>query len=55
VSLRRFEVLTVFPLFTGVAYATVTVAATVVLSEALTTSRVAGIVLVAAGAVLLVR
>jgi multidrug transporter EmrE-like cation transporter len=54
-SLRRFEVLTVFPLFSGLAYATVAVAAAVVLDESLTVSRVAGIVLVGVGAILLVR
>jgi len=54
-SLRQFEVLTVFPLFTGLAYATVAVAAAVALDESLTAARVAGIVLVAVGAVLLVR
>jgi multidrug transporter EmrE-like cation transporter len=55
VSLRRFEVLSVFPLFTGLAYATVAVAAALVLGETLTASRVGGIVLVGVGAVLLVR
>ena len=55
VSLRRFEVLTVFPLFTGLAYATVAVAAAVVLDESLTASRLAGIAFVGVGAVLLVR
>jgi multidrug transporter EmrE-like cation transporter len=54
-SLRRFEVLTVFPLFTSLAYATVTVAAALVLDEPLTASRIAGIALVGAGIVLLVR
>ena len=54
-SLRHFEVLTVFPLFTGIAYATVAVAAAVFLDEPLTIARVAGIGLVAGGAVLLVR
>lgn len=54
-SLRRFEVLTVYPLFTGLAYATVAIAAVVVLNESLTASRLAGIALVGAGAVLLVR
>jgi multidrug transporter EmrE-like cation transporter len=54
-SLRRFEVLTVFPLFTGLAYATVAVAAAVVLDESLTASRLAGIALVGVGALLLVR
>jgi len=48
-------VLTVFPLFSGVTYATVTVAAAVVLDEQLTASRLAGIAFVAVGAVLLVR
>lgn len=54
-SLRTYEVLTVFPLFTGVTYATVTVAAAVILGEPLTAARLAGIALVAGGAVLLVR
>ena len=54
-SLRHFEVLTVFPLFTGVTYATVTLAAALLLHEQLTISRLAGIALVAAGAILLVR
>jgi multidrug transporter EmrE-like cation transporter len=54
-SLRRFEVLTVFPLFTGLAYATVAVAAAVALDESLTASRLAGIAFVGLGAVLLVR
>lgn len=54
-SLRRFEVLTVYPVFTGLAYASVTVAAVWFLGEHLTTLRVAGIVLVGAGVALLVR
>lgn len=54
-ALRRFEVLTVYPVFSGVAYATVTVVAWRVLDEALGTLRVGGIILVAAGVVLLVR
>lgn len=54
-SLRHFEVLTVFPLFTGLAYATVALASWLLLDEPLTAARLAGIALVAAGAVLLVR
>jgi multidrug transporter EmrE-like cation transporter len=54
-SLRHFDVLTVFPLFTGLAYASVAVAASLVLDESLTASRLAGIALVGVGAVLLVR
>ncbi len=54
-SLRHFEVLTVFPLFSGITYATVAVASALLLNEPLTIARVAGIALVAAGAVLLVR
>lgn len=54
-SLRRFEVLTVFPLFSGLAYATVAVAAAIVLDESVTAARVAGIAFVGVGAVLLVR
>jgi multidrug transporter EmrE-like cation transporter len=55
VALRHFEALTVFPLFTGITYATVTVAAVFMLDESLTVERLTGIALVAAGAVLLVR
>lgn len=54
-SLRSYEVLTVFPLFTGITYATVAVAAAVILDEPLSASRLAGIALVGVGAVLLVR
>jgi multidrug transporter EmrE-like cation transporter len=48
-------VLTVYPVFSGLAYATVTVAAVWVLDEHLSAARLAGIVLVGAGVVLLVR
>jgi multidrug transporter EmrE-like cation transporter len=54
-SLRSFEVLTVFPLFSGITYATVTLAAALLLHEQLGASRLAGIAFVAVGAVLLVR
>ncbi len=54
-SLASFEVLTVFPLFTGVTYATVTLAAWLLLDEGLTASRLAGVGCVAVGAVLLIR
>ena len=54
-ALRRFEVLTVFPLFTGITYAAVALGATAVLGEDLTTARVIGLAFVGAGAVLLVR
>jgi multidrug transporter EmrE-like cation transporter len=54
-ALRRFEVLTVFPVFSGVAYATVAVAAAAVLGEHLGASRVLGLGLVAAGVILLTR
>jgi multidrug transporter EmrE-like cation transporter len=54
-TLRVYEVVTVFPLFTGLTYATVTVAAAILLDESLTPSRLAGVVLVGIGAVLLVR
>ena len=54
-TLRHFEALTVFPLFTGIAYVTVTVAAVVLLDEHMSAGRLAGIALVGAGAVLLVR
>jgi multidrug transporter EmrE-like cation transporter len=54
-SLRSFEVLTVFPLFTGITYASVALAAALVLGEPLTAARLAGMAFVAVGAVLLVR
>ena len=54
-ALRRFEVLTVFPLFTGITYATVAIGAAVILGEELTAPRVAGLALVGVGAILLVR
>jgi multidrug transporter EmrE-like cation transporter len=54
-SLRRFEVLTVFPLFSGLAYASVAVAAALLLDETLTAARLAGIAFVGVGALLLVR
>lgn len=54
-SLRRFEVLTVFPVFLGCAYAAVAVGAAVFLGEALTPARVAGLALVGSGLVLLAR
>jgi multidrug transporter EmrE-like cation transporter len=54
-ALRRFEVLTVYPTFTGLAYASVTVAAAIFLGESLTPSRVTGILLVGGGVTLLVR
>lgn len=54
-SLRRFEVLTVYPLFTGLGYAAVSLASVVVLNESLTASRVVGIALIGAGVLVLVR
>lgn len=54
-SLRRYEVLTVFPVFLGCAYAAVAVGAAVFLGEALTPARVAGLALVGSGLVLLAR
>jgi len=54
-ALRRFEVLTVFPVFFGIAYTSVTLAAVVVLDEELSTRRLAGIVLVGVGVFLLAR
>lgn len=54
-SLRRFDVLTVYPIFSGLAYASVTVAAVWLLDEHLSVARVAGIVLVGVGVALLVR
>lgn len=54
-ALRRFELLTVYPVFSGLAYAALTLAAAIFLGEALTPIRLAGIVLVAGGVALLVR
>ena len=55
VALRQYDVLTVFPVFSGVAYATVAVAAAAVLGEDLGAGRVLGLGLVAVGVVLLTR
>jgi multidrug transporter EmrE-like cation transporter len=54
-ALRHFDVLTVFPLFSGVAYASVAVAAAAFLGEDLGTSRVLGLGSVAVGVILLTR
>ena len=54
-ALRRFEVLTVYPIFTGLAYATVSVAAVVFLNESLGPLRLTGILLVGTGVILLTR
>ena len=54
-ALRKFEVLTVYPLFTGLAYATVALAAIVFLDERLTTLHAAAIALIGVGVVLLTR
>lgn len=54
-SLRQYEVLTVFPVFFGVAYAAVALAAILVLGEDLSVARAAGLVLVGTGVLLLVR
>jgi multidrug transporter EmrE-like cation transporter len=54
-ALRHWEVLTVFPVFLGTAYAAVAVAAAVFLDETLTPARVVGIALVGSGLLLLAR
>jgi multidrug transporter EmrE-like cation transporter len=54
-ALRRYEVLTVYPIFTGLAYATVSVAAVVFLNESLGPVRFLGVLLVGAGVLLLTR
>ena len=54
-ALRRFEVLTVYPVFSGLTYATVTVAAVVFLNESFSASRMGGIALVAVGVALSFR
>ena len=55
VALRQFDVLTVFPIFSGVAYASVGIAAAAILGEDLGTSRVLGLALVGVGVILLTR
>jgi multidrug transporter EmrE-like cation transporter len=54
-ALRQFDVLTVFPVFSGVAYASVAVAAATILGEDLGTSRLLGLALVGVGVILLTR
>jgi len=52
-SLRQFRLLTVYPIFTGVAYAAISVAAVLVLREAVTPARAAGLAFVGIGVTLL--
>ena len=54
-ALRRYEILTVYPIFSGLAYATVSAAAVIFLGESLSAGRVGGIVFVALGVALLSR
>lgn len=54
-ALRNFELLTVYPIFTGVAYAAVSLAAVLVLREALTPISATGIAFVGVGVVLLAQ
>ena len=54
-ALRHFEVLTVYPLFTGLAYATVTIAAIVFLGERLSPLHAAAVALIGVGVILLAR
>jgi multidrug transporter EmrE-like cation transporter len=54
-ALRRFELLTVYPIFSGLAYATITVAAWLFLDESLSPLRLTGILLVGGGVALLAR
>jgi multidrug transporter EmrE-like cation transporter len=53
--LRQFRLLTVYPIFTGVAYAAVSLAGVLILREAMTPLRVAGIAFVGVGVVLLTQ
>ncbi len=54
-TLRQFEITRAFPIFLGSSYAAVTAGAVVVLGEHLTGARIAGIVLVGLGIVLIGR
>ena len=54
-ALRSFELTRAFPIFLGTSYAAVMVASVVVLDEHLTSLRVAGLVLVGLGIVLISR
>jgi small multidrug resistance pump len=54
-ALRRFEVVVIFPAFVAVNYAGVVLGARLFLGESLTAIRVAGIVVILAGVVLVSR
>lgn len=51
-ALRRFEITRAFPVFMGLSYATVTIAAVIVLGERLSVIRALGIALVGVGVLL---
>lgn len=54
-ALRHFEITRAFPIFFGTSYAAVVLGAVVILDERVTGARVAGIVLVGVGIVLVSR
>lgn len=54
-ALRRYEVSRIFPVFVGVGYCAVVIGAYAFLGEHMTASRVAGIAVILAGVVLVVR
>jgi multidrug transporter EmrE-like cation transporter len=54
-ALRHYQITRAFPIFLGSSYAAVMVGAVVVLGERLTAARIAGILLVGAGVLLIGR
>jgi multidrug transporter EmrE-like cation transporter len=54
-TLRRYELATVYPVFVGVGYVSVVVASALLLSEQITVTRLMGILLVGVGVILVVR
>ena len=54
-ALRRYEVVTIFPVFVGVGYACVVLGGYLFLGESLSAARVAGILVIFAGMALLFR
>ncbi|HEU5213392.1 MAG TPA: hypothetical protein VFU10_11530 [Gaiellaceae bacterium] len=54
-ALRRYEVSRIYPVFVGAAYCAVVAGGALILGEALTASRVAGIVVILAGIALVLR
>jgi drug/metabolite transporter (DMT)-like permease len=54
-SLRRYQLTTVYPVFVGVSYVSVLLAAVVILDESMSLANVLGVALIGAGVLFVVR